>query len=160
MIPKFRAWVKYLKQMVDVDELRWYPSDENPDQLEFHHIWFTPKNSLTRQMLKIEDVELLQWTGLKNIYEGDIIKIPYTWYDYIDIHIKVPYNEYIIGIVAFNQEIGAFGVILPEDTEDLIMGFNSFEHVFDELGMDCEIIGTRFEDRSLLEGFDPVLLEK
>lgn len=105
----------------------------------------------------IEDVELMQYTGLKDrdgreIYEGDIIKIPYTYYDRIDFAIKVPYDEHIIGVVEFNEKSGAFGVIIPEDCDELSKGFNSFDFVFENIGYECVVVDNKFKNPELMNG--------
>jgi uncharacterized phage protein (TIGR01671 family) len=114
----------------------------------------------------IHELELLQWTTRKDknkddIYEGHILQIPYTYYDRIDCAIKVPYEEYILGVVTFNQEKACFGVVIPEDVDELSKGFNSFEMLFDVLGVECEVIGDKFNDKELVDWFEsPELLEE
>lgn len=67
MKPKFRAWLKNDKEMIDVDEIHW-----DGDRLDFIGDGLT-------FMRKADEIELMQSTGLidrngQDVFVGDIIK--------------------------------------------------------------------------------------
>jgi uncharacterized phage protein (TIGR01671 family) len=159
---KFRAWVnetinydgKLIKKgMHTVTGVHFFEGQEltsvSIDAMgvgEIQDIWLEGK-----------PIKLMKFTGLKDcdgvdIYEGDIIKIPYTYYDRIDFAIKVPYDEHIIGVVEFNEKSGAFGVIIPEDCDELNKGFNSFDFAFENIGYECVVVDNKFENPELMNG--------
>jgi hypothetical protein len=53
-------------------------------------------------------------------------------------------------VVSFNEKSSAFGVIIPEDVDELSRGFNSFDFTFENIGYECSIIGNRFENEDLV----------
>ncbi len=67
MIPKFRAWLKADKEMISVEEIA------------FDTKWVRSFYKLTSRWFKLEEVELMQSTGLcdkvdTEVFEGDILR--------------------------------------------------------------------------------------
>ena len=103
---KFRAWDKGLKRMIYLSE----PTVENDD---FSGIVFKLRDYFVSAFSsdRIEDLELMQYTGLKDkngreIYEGDIVK---TETDYIntgkitEIGVVEFYEEGLVWIINYGE---------------------------------------------------------
>lgn len=127
MIPKFRAWLKNDKEMIDADEIHW-----NDGHVDFIGDGIT-------FMRTVDEIELMQSTGLfdkngQEIFEGDIVQFEdcYTESDFLYI------NK---GIIEWNQ--GSFTVTNRYSVE--------MEDLLDGEILDVTIIGNIYENSELLE---------
>ena len=84
MIPKFRAWLKNDKEIIDVDEIHWFDGELDiiGDYITF--------------VRKADEIELMQSTGLKDkngkeIFEGDVL---------------TSQNYPVNGVVEFRTDLG------------------------------------------------------
>lgn len=148
MIPRFRAWLKKDKEMIEVDEIHFYNG-------EFDFI-----GDAITWMCKSNDCVLMQSTGLtdkngKEIFEGDILKFNDTWSDYC-------YEGYVDGeitgvnYVEIEKETTCFGFGKTRIPESSLFDLMNNEHLaFKELITDTsfefEIIGNIYENPELLE---------
>lgn len=128
MIPRFRAWDKENKKMIDVDILNW-----NNGEVDFIGDGIT-------FMLKANDIALMQSTGLtdkngKEIFEGDIIAINLEG-------IETP----ITAKVFQNRKIGILMFHAFEDNEDVPM-----VELLEGNPVEFAIIGNIWEDPELAE---------
>ena len=124
---KFRAWDKGLKRMIYLSE----PTVENDD---FSGIVFKLRDYFVSAFSsdRIEDVELMQYTGLKDkngreIYEGDIV--------------KGTGKNPIIYVVEWLDSYGGFAFV---DKEKAIPAYEFLVNF-------CEVIGNIYENPELLE---------
>lgn len=150
MIPKFRAWDKETKTMLDVSLMDFKKSVLVGEHWEFGETNF----------INFDDVNLMQSTGLydkngKEIFEGDILKFNDEWADY-------GYEGYIegsiegINYVEIKREKTCFTfgkTKLPESSLiDLVENEHyPFEGLLIEASYEFEIIGNIYENPELLE---------
>ena len=125
---KFRAWFKAKQEMISWKQL----SLEFKDG--FTTIWI-PKNKSIEDAYDLDDIELMQYTGLKDksgteIYEGDIVK-----------H-SSEYNEEFTAAIIYDR-----GVFALEDDERLPY----VQYPLHDWNKSLEVIGNVFEDSELLE---------
>ena len=125
MIPKFRAWLKNDKEMIDADEIHF-----DNGQLDFIGDAIT-------FMRDADEIELMQSTGLKDkngqeIFEGDVVRQVRTQ--------PTTENEIVLGIVTMIE--GAW--LIMNDSEQLA------SYLWSETDIN-EIIGNIYEIPDLLE---------
>lgn len=128
MTPKFRAWLKEEKEMIDVDEIHW-----SDGQLDFIGDGITFK-------CKSDDLVLMQSTGLKDkngkeIFEGDVVQYQNT---------KVPSAD-SKGVIRYFVNWAMFGIDI-EHNEPRALFFNGLS---DHISLD--VIGNIYENPELLE---------
>ena len=130
---KFRAWIKKEKRMDDVNFInfaaqfvgKWECRKPHADLLNYKDEVTTRRGKLCN----LEDVELMQYTGLKDkngkeIYEGDIVKIS------DDIYCQVMWFDKFASFFLINEIGEAYKM--------------SFVHNY-------EVIGNIYENPELLE---------
>ena len=128
MIPRYRAWLKEDKEMVDVDEINFYNG-------EFDFI-----GDAITWMCKADDCILMQSTGLrdkngKEIFEGDIIAIEVE-------DLEAPVNAKVF----CNNDIGVLMFHVFEDSEDVPM-----VELLEDNSVAFAVIGNIWEDGELLD---------
>lgn len=124
---KFRAWLKYRKEIVDVEEIDFMNKVINYIDNDYEN---------NRQEIIgacFEDIELMEYTGLKDknekeIYEGDIVKLR---------------ANHGIGVVKYYDEWGAFVVEYIKPRPLAVLGMNYYKE-------DIEVIGNIYENSELL----------
>lgn len=127
MKPRFRAWDKENKKMIDVDILNW-----NNGEVDFIGDGIT-------FILKANDIELMQSTGLtdkygKEIFEGDILSIET---DEENVKVEVSWDS--------KHALFAFESKKYNEKEPLAELFEDNSYPF-------KIIGNIWEDGELLDG--------
>ena len=129
---KFRAWLKEDKKMENVKTMDF--TDKTIRCLKKNEFI----NAYLLRRVSFDDVELMQYTGLrdkngKEIYEGDIIKY------------KVPYDKRIkhISPVKFLETEASFGIKDRYENEIPLYTASSNNYF--------EVIGNIYENKNLLE---------
>lgn len=121
MIPRYRAWLKNDKEMINVDEIHWFNGE-----LDFIGDYIT-------FVRKADEIELMQSTGLKDkngkeIFEGDVVKMAK------DVYSEPTYYEVV------RHRGGAYRLESKQHGCELWL-----RHT------DCEVVGNIYENRELLE---------
>ena len=128
---KFRAWLKYGKEIVDVEEIdfmneviNYIDNDYENNEQEIIGAYF-------------ENIELMQYTELKDknnkeIYEGDIVKLR---------------ASHGIGVIKYSDEWGAFVVEYIKPRPLAVLGMNYYKE-------DIEILGNIYENPELIKEWD------
>lgn len=129
MIPRYRAWLKNDKEMIDVDEIHF-----DNGKLDFIGDAIT-------FMRTVDEIELMQSTGIfdknnKEIFEGDIVT---NGIDIVDIKYHQTLGFYTL--VNGREVFFGHGTSIEEFEED-IEGFSEI----------AEIIGNVWEDGDLIDG--------
>lgn len=134
MIPKFRAWIKTEKRMIETDDL--LDIDYENEVVTTQQVYFENGLPDDRDLdnFIFEEIELMQSTGLKDkndkeVFVGDIIKC----------------TRGCLHEVYIEKEYGGtyFGGMPAVYLKDLREGYAWTEHE--------EIIGNIYENRELLE---------
>lgn len=151
MIPRFRAWDKEIKMMIEISLI----------DFEMHVIRGTHWKFGETESIKFNDIELMQSTGLKDkngkeIFEGDVLKFNDEWNEYchegyVDGSVEgVNYVEVVRSEACFE-----FGKTKYPDSslfilmEDEHLNFKDFIKSED---FEFEIIGNVWEDGDLIDG--------
>ena len=120
---KFRAWLKEKKiigKVLGIDILH-------------KEIYFSNENINCYEYTEFKDIELMQYTGLKDmrekeIYEGDIVKLR---------------ANHGIGVVKYYDEWGAFVVEYIKPRPLAVLGMNYYKE-------DIEVLGNIYQNPELL----------
>lgn len=131
MIPKFRAWDKETKTMLDVSLVDFKKSALVGEHWEFGETNF----------INFDDVNLMQSTGLKDkngkeIFEGDIVTDG-------DVASDIKYHQ----TLGFHM-IGKYGFSVPFGQG---VDVEYFEEFADHVSKIFEVIGNIYENPELLE---------
>ena len=133
MIPKFRAWIKTEKRMIETDDL--LDIDYENEVVTTQQVYFENglPNDRDLDNFVFEEIELMQSTGLvdkngKEIFEGDIVKMAK------DVYSEPTYYEVV------RHRGGAYRLESKQHGCELWL-----RHT------DCEVVGNVFENKELLD---------
>ena len=160
MIPKYRAWVKKHKAIIEADDI--IAIDYEGQEILVQEIYFVNGLPDSRDLdhYDFDEIELMQLTGLfdkngKEIFEGDILKFNDEWNEYchegyVDGSVEgVNYVEVVKGEACFE-----FGKTrYPESSLFIYMEDEhlSFAELVKDKDFGFEIIGNIYENKELLD---------
>lgn len=160
MIPKFRAWLKTEKRMIETDDL--LDIDYENEVVTTQQVYFENGLPDDRDLdnFVFEEIELMQSTGLfdknsKEIFEGDILKFNDEWNEYchegyVDGSVEgINFVEVVKGEACFE-----FGKTrYPESSLFIRMEDErlTFAELIKSRDFEFEIIGNIYKNRELLE---------
>lgn len=132
MIPKFRAWLKKDKEMIEVDDIIAINFEEKEICVQTIYFEQGLPDSRDLDYYDFDDIVLMQSTGMidkndREIFEGDIIDST---------------DGFLTGVVEFRVSLGMFVSELVE--------YNSFERLCN-VASSREIIGNIWEHPELAE---------
>ena len=141
---KFRCWIKKEKRMDNVDFINFAAQFTGKWECKEPDDLFDVATKRGR-LFNLEDVELMQYTGLKDkngrdIYEGDVVKGVFEFEYEIDEDLWKTTRENIVGEVVF--QFGCFGVLFEGDC---------FKSLYEAILSKTEVIGNIHENLGLLE---------
>lgn len=149
---RFRAWDRDLKRMFWFD-ITWGNFGHGEgwigmlpiDEKEVKHC---PSNKM---QISSNDCEMMQYTGIKEICQDDVVLIPDTFKDVILEDGSGPeYEEPHLARVIFKE--GCFGVEIGGGQTFYMKRFYSFKEILDERNLnEIRIIGNVWEDSELIE---------
>ena len=138
---KFRAWVKKREAMAFVSVMYL-------DKLKYHaavelNYPFNRKIEKTREIVNLSEVELMQFTGLKDrkgreIYEGDIVKRYH----------RITDDEFLCEVV-YRQSCCQFVLRVVETCIDV--GKNEIFELSQSVARNCKVVGNIHENKELLK---------
>jgi uncharacterized phage protein (TIGR01671 family) len=145
---KFRAFERNLKEIIPVHNI-----DFEKRMINIESAWRF-----------FDEIELMQYTGLKDkngkeIYEGDILKVPVDINQ--EIHGNYSLHDVLIkkGVIITNYVKSEKGQILPKGyTAGFLLdsyGFDNKSFLFNDeplMGTEIEVIGNIYDNPELLEG--------
>lgn len=140
MIPRFRAWIKKQKVIVETSDI--VSIDFEDEMVEIQNVYFVDglPDSRDLETYRFDEIKLMQSTGLKDkngkeIFEGDIIAIE------VD-DTEAPINAKIFQ----NSKIGMLMFHVFEDNEDVPM-----VELLEDNSVAFAVIGNIYENKELLD---------
>lgn len=124
---KFRAWDTIQKTMYFFDLKGLYN-----EGIEFNLANHDPKHLAENTQIPYEGMDIMQYCGLKDSYEGDVFGVE-----------SVQYGTQAIGYVSFDTDLGAFVIVKTN-------GGWEFLNEFLDDNKTVKIIGNIYENPELL----------